>query len=368
MKDASLTFFQVVCILMLTIGLMNHVIVIPILLDAAKRDAWISVILAGVFFIVWVCLLYSAVAKTRKQNLFLLLKRAYHPAISNILAAIACVYLFMMCAITMRDTVTWIHVAFSPKMPTIFIAFMLACICLCNAYLGIRSIANTAVLFLPLVIFLGFFVMSANYTHKSYILLKPFLEYGMLPVWKGVVFVGAGLIELIILLFMQQHIRSKYSLLSLLIFAVILIGLTFGPVTGAIAEFGPEQSEKLRYPAYEEWRLVNIGRYIEHMDFLSIYQWFSGAFIRMSLTIFLIVDILQLKSKAKRMMVLVLLFSLLVAIAVLPFSDNVFLDMLTAHILPFMFYTMVVYSFVVIVLVNWSSRRRGMIHEEKKGD
>lgn len=42
MKDATLTFFQVVCMLMLTIGLMNHVIVIPVLMDAAKRDAWIS--------------------------------------------------------------------------------------------------------------------------------------------------------------------------------------------------------------------------------------------------------------------------------------------------------------------------------------
>lgn len=368
MKPASLTFFQAVCMLMLTIGLMNHVIVIPILLDAAKRDAWISVILAGAFFLIWVCLLYSAVAKTRQQNLFLLLKKAYPPAISNILAAIACVYLFMMCTITMVDTVTWIHVAFSPKMPIFFISLLLACICFCNAYFGIRSIANTAVLFLPLVIFLGFFVMSANYTHKSYILLKPFLEYGMLPVWKGIVFVGAGLIELMILLFMQQHIRSRYSLWALLIFAVILVGLTFGPVVGAIIEFGPSEAEKLRYPAYEEWRLVNIGRYIEHMDFLSIYQWFSGAFIRMSLTLFLIVDILRLESKAKRFIVLALLSSLLVVITVLPYSDNTFLDMLTGYILPFMFYTMLIYSFIIIVLVNLSSRRRQLIYEEKKGD
>ncbi|MFF0829265.1 endospore germination permease [Brevibacillus sp. NPDC003359] len=364
MKQGSLTFFQVVCMLMLTIGLMNHVIVIPILLDAAKRDSWISVILAGVIFLVWTCLLYSAIAKTRQQHLFLLLKNAYHPVVSYILAGIACVYLFMMCAITMRDTVTWIHVAFSPKMPTFFIALLLAGICLCNSYLGIRSIANTAVLFLPLVIFLGFFVMSSNYVHKNYMLLKPFLEFGMLPVWKGMVFVGAGYIELLILLFMQQHIRSKYSLLPLLILAIVLIGLTFGPVTGAIAEFGSGESEKLRYPAYEEWRLVNIGRYFEHMDFLSIYQWFSGAFIRMSLTIFLIVDIFRMENKAKKLVVLVLLYSLLIAIAVLPFSDNAFLDMLTAYILPIMFYTMLFYSFIIIVLIHWSSRRRGVIYEE----
>lgn len=144
----------------------------------------------------------------------------------------------------------------------------------------------------------------------------------MLPVWKGVVFVGAGFVELIILLFMQQHIRVKYSLLSLLMLALILIGLTFGPVTGAISEFGVGESEKLRYPAYEEWRLVNIGLYIEHMDFLSIYQWFSGAFIRMSLTMFLIVDILRIQSNGKRLFVLAVLFSLLIAVSVLPYSAH----------------------------------------------
>ncbi|MED4752691.1 endospore germination permease [Brevibacillus choshinensis] len=368
MNNGSVTFFQAVCMLMLTIGLMSHVIVIPVLLDAAKRDSWISVLLAGAFFIVWSTLLYSVVAKTRQQNLFLLLKKAYPSAISYMLAGIACVYLFVMCAITMRDTITWIHVAFSPKMPILFIALLLACICLGNAYLGIRSIANTAAIFLPLVIALGFYVMTANYTHKSYILLKPFLEYGMLPVWKGVVFVGAGFVELIILLFMQQHIRVKYSLLSLLMLALILIGLTFGPVTGAISEFGVGESEKLRYPAYEEWRLVNIGRYIEHMDFLSIYQWFSGAFIRMSLTMFLIVDILRIQSNRKRLFVLAVLFSLLIAVSVLPYSDNAFLDVLTAYLLPLMFYVMVGYSLIIVVLVNWASRRRGMNDAEKKGE
>lgn len=43
MKNHTITFFQTGMMMMLTIGLMNHVIVIPILLDAAKRDSWISV-------------------------------------------------------------------------------------------------------------------------------------------------------------------------------------------------------------------------------------------------------------------------------------------------------------------------------------
>ncbi|MFR9721672.1 hypothetical protein ACL00X_20305, partial [Aeromonas diversa] len=73
--------------------------------------------------------------------------------------------------------------------------------------------------------------------------------------------------------------------------------LTLGPTIGAIAEFGPFVAAKQRYPAFEEWRLVSIGRYIEHLDFLSVYQWFVGAFIRLSLLCFLTPDVLQISNK-----------------------------------------------------------------------
>lgn len=359
MKNHTITFFQTAMMLMLTIGLMNHVIVIPILLDAAKRDSWISVLLAGGFFLIWCALIYSIIGKIRGQNLLQFLKRAYHPAISSILAIVICCYLFLMCAITMRDTVMWIHVSFSPKAPLIVLAIGLAFLCLCNAYMGIRSIANTAGIFLPLVVVLGFFVMSSNFSHKDYSLLTPLLEYGMLPVWKGAVYVGAGFIELTLLLFFQQHIRSRYSLFSFLILGLILIGLTIGPVTGAIVEFGASEAEKLRYPAYEEWRLANIGRFVEHLDFLSIYQWFTGAFIRMSLTAFLFVEVLGIQENSRRRSVLVIFFAVIVTLAVLPYSDDFFLDNLTTFILPVMFWVLLVVSLLLVGLVHMASRRTG---------
>lgn len=359
MKKSTLTFYQTVNIMMLSIGLMNHVIVIPILLDAAKRDSWISVLFAGVLFLFWTCLLYTAVAKTRHQNVFVWLNNRVHPLLTTTLKIFSCLFLFAMSTITMRDTVTWIHVSFAPKTPILFLSLVLSLLCLFNAYMGIRSIANTAGIFLPFVVILGFFVMSSNFTHKNYVLLKPLLEYGMVPVWKGMLYLGAGFVELTLLLFMQQYIRTKYSLISLLILALILIGLTFGPVTGAIAEFGTGEAEKLRYPAYEEWRLINIGRYIEHMDFLSIYQWFTGAFIRISLAMFLIVDILALKSKVRKMITLVLLFSLTVIISIIPYSDDRFLDILTSYVIPAMFWLMLAISLIMIGLVNWAHKRKG---------
>jgi spore germination protein KB len=357
MRNHSITFIQAGMIMMLTTGLFNHVIVIPILLDAAKRDSWISVLYAGAILILWLALIYPIIVKTRGRNLFLLLKKSYPPIVSSFFVGVACIYLLAMCAITMRDTVMWIHVSFSPKAPLLILALGLAVLSILNAYLGIRSIAGTAGIFLPFVVLFGFFVMSSNFIHKDYSLLRPVFEYGVWPVWKGAMYVGTGLIEMTLLLFMQPYIRNKYSFFSLLILGLILVGLTFGPVTGAIAEFGPSEAEKLRYPAYEEWRLANIGRFVEHMDFLSVYQWFTGAFIRMSITAFLIVDILGVRGESKRLTVLTLLFTVVVIIAVIPYNDNLFLDLLTSYILPVMFWVMLVVSLLLVGLIHWAYRR-----------
>ncbi len=161
------------------------------MLDAAKRDAWISVLLACGLTLVWAAFLYAGMAKLNKRHLFDWLAKAYHPIVGRVLAVFIGLYLFAICAVTTRDTVYWIHLTFSPETPIMIFSFLFLLISALNAFLGIQSIANTASLLLPMVIVLGFFVMSFNMPHKDYSLLKPMLELGMGPVWKGTLYAGA---------------------------------------------------------------------------------------------------------------------------------------------------------------------------------
>jgi spore germination protein KB len=66
----------------------------------------------------------------------------------------------------------------------------------------------------------------------------------------------------------------------------MLVVLTLGPLIGAITEFGSVEAEKMRNPAYEQWRLLSIG-HVTRLDFLSIFQWLSGSFVRISLSLFI---------------------------------------------------------------------------------
>lgn len=51
---------------------------------------------------------------------------------------------------------------------------------------------------------------------------------------------------------------------------------------------------------YEQWRLVKLGNYIEHVDFLSVFQWLAGASIRISLSQFLLTDLFPFQKTKHR--------------------------------------------------------------------
>ena len=56
---------QAFMIMMLTAGLTNHVMIIPVLLEKSGRDAWITILVSAVLFMPWV-LLVLASSKSRQ--------------------------------------------------------------------------------------------------------------------------------------------------------------------------------------------------------------------------------------------------------------------------------------------------------------
>src|SRR5207253_7154220 len=102
------------------------------------------------------------------------------------------------------------------------------------------------------------------------------------------------------------------------------VWLTLGPLIGAITEFGPTEAAKQMYPAYEEWAIVSIGRFIEHLDFFSIYQWLSGNFIRVSLFLFIALETLRFKNKRNRSLVLAFFCLLILGYQLIPFNNLIY--------------------------------------------
>jgi spore germination protein KB len=359
-NNSSLSPVQLTCVFMLSIGLMNHVIVIPLLLDASGRDAWISAIMALAALPLWLPLLYFVMKQSNQMNLFLWLKKEFKSAIAYFVSILGSLLLLVIGYVTLNDTVTFTTTTFLTRTPNWVVLLTLTVMCFYNAYYGISSIAKTAVILLPFVTIFGILVAIATAPHKDYSLLKPIMENGFTPVFKGMIYTGAGYVEIFLILFMQHHLQARFSFKALIIISFLAASLSIGPTIGAIIEYGPKEAANLRYPAFDEWRLISLGTYIEYLDFLAVYQWMSGAFIRISLVTALIPELFNVTDKKARLRILIVIYIAIFLLSLIPISDDQFLDLLYQFVLPLsLLFILSLSLFIgVLSLISYLKKRR----------
>ena len=106
--------------------------------------------------------------------------------------------------------------------------------------------------------------------------------------------------------------------------------------------------------------LVAIGRFIEHLDFFSIYQWLTGAFIRVGLFLYMIVDLYNLNGKKKKIWKYIAPLFLLISFSLLQISGSTF-DMIKGkYVLPitlFVYFIFTLFIVIVAFITGKSSRR-----------
>ncbi|NOU97114.1 GerAB/ArcD/ProY family transporter [Paenibacillus sp. LMG 31456] len=320
----KISFLQICMILMLMNGLTNHVIVNPMLLDASGRDSWISVLFTGVLFIPWCALLVWFMKKSGQQRLQPWLASKTSPLVSWMIVIPICLQLFLIGGSTVLHSATWTITNYLPTTPKLVLVIALCVVCYYYAKSGISMIAISAGILLPIVVLLGYFVSFSNEPRKDYTLLQPIMEHGLQPVIHGMVYAGAGFIEMFMIIAIQHRLKSTLRPWKLMILGAIMIYITVGPLIGGITEFGHEEAAKQFESPFEQWRLVKLGNNIEHVDFLSEFQWLSGAVIRISFAQFLLAELLtfrNLKQRSRFILVITISYGVL---SMLPIDSYTF--------------------------------------------
>ncbi|TMW70892.1 GerAB/ArcD/ProY family transporter [Alteribacter natronophilus] len=361
----TISIFHASLLLITSVGVLNHVVILPALLNAGKRDAWMSILLCLPLLFVWFALLIVISRRTGQKNLVAWLEEKTNRFTASLFAFVIILYLVAASAVSLKDMVTWTSITYLPATPELFISLSFLILCFLTALTNLRAIAITNLILLPTIVFFGFFVAIANIPKKDYTAMMPMFEHGYGPVMNGMLFAGAGLVEITLILFVQHRVSSKIKYWHVAIIGTILAGLMFGPLTGAIATFGIDMAMSSRFPAFNQWSLVTLGRFVEHVDFLSIFQWLSGSFIRISLALFIILDILDLPKGKKRAIPLLFICVLILAGLQVPLSDEQFMNIMSSIYLPVSFFVMTgtVLLLFVIVLVK---RKEGVPRREKE--
>ena len=147
--------------------------------------------------------------------------------------------------------------------------------------------------------------------------------------------------------------------------------MTLGPLIGAITEFGPIEAAKQRYPAYEEWGIATIGRFIEHVDFFSIYQWLTGAFIRIVVFLYIVADLLNISGDRKRISTIIIPPFLFVCLILTLIKDNFFLEVNKHQFLILTFFFFVAFSIFLAIVARFpgkTSKNSSHENDNKSGE
>ncbi|MBD7984996.1 endospore germination permease [Sporosarcina sp. Sa2YVA2] len=355
-KIGSISVLHVIFLSMTVIGLKNHVTILPPLLQGAGRDSWMSVIGASVLIFPWIFLLMYIHKKTNQERLGDWLYNKVGKVASTVIRYVVAIFLLIIAAFTLAETLQWIMGTFLPKTPMLLLLIVYTTLCILIASTNLQTIVIVNALVLFFVVVLGFFVAITNIQVKDYELLLPMLEHGMKPVFKSIVYPASGFVELLLLLFIQHKVKSRFRWYHFAIILFILMGLTLGPITGAITEFGPDEAAKQRYPAYEEWGLVSIGRFIEHIDFLSIYQWLTGAFVRVGLILYIAADLLKMTGDKQRIWKVIAPAFFFICASLFLMNDHVFIRIKGEFLLLSTFLFMFLLSLLLAIIVAISSK------------
>lgn len=182
-------------IAILSSGAMDHVIVLPLLIGSAGRDAWLSILLAAMASVIWLLLLYYVLRHVQGERLFDWLRSRYGSPTAWTVLLILSLQLLFVIYVTLMDTINWAEITFLPQTPYFVIALLFLALCFSAANTGILPIALSAFILFPVVIVLGHFVGIAKWKYKDYALLAPMLENGLTPVLKGMLYAAAGISE-----------------------------------------------------------------------------------------------------------------------------------------------------------------------------
>lgn len=366
-KYDSVSILQVSLLIMTAIGLKNHVTVIPHLISSAKRDVWISSLFALATIIIWGILLVYIHKATQPHNIFEWIEKQIGKKTKWILSVSVSFVYVLSAAVSIKEFIAWTKVTWLPFTPSFFTVTLFVALCAILVATSLQTMVTVNTFVLAIVIVFGFFVAIANIQFKDYALLRPILEHGFSPTIKGMIYPLSGHIEIISLLFLQQKIHGKLTFKVLALNSINLCWLTLGPLIGAIIEFGPEEASRVRFPAYEEWGLVTIGRFIEHVDFLSIYQWITGAYIRVAFLLFMAIEVLAIKDNRKKIGILLGYCVVVITINLIPISDILVHHYIGAIVMPASFWFFLAISILLSLFAFFKNRKkRRPSHVQKK--
>lgn len=348
-------------LLIMTLSIMGHVVMQPLMLDVAGRDGWLSVILALPAGIIFTYAIYRLRMQFPDKDFPAIAQALCGKPLGLVLRSVLIGYFMFLSALSAAALADMVNIAFLPETPIWALVVWGILISLYAVHKGVKTIALTAGILTFSAMLTGHTITLLDSSEKEWSEILPVLEFGWTPVLLGTVIICSIWMELLLLLLVpwQQGERRIYRFWAA---GVLLNGLMMlSTFTGAVMIFGLGQADNMNYPALEIVRILSLG-FIDRFDIYGLFQMTLGCYIRISLYARLAYDQCGSAMLGKKWARRILFFVFVITITgfALYLAQNHIRLMQTASIY---IYSLVLYPlpFVLLILSYFRSKKSGEI-------
>jgi len=361
-SNNKITTLQAYILYLAVAGSMLSFISVHLLLNMSKRDAFASSVIGSLLFLIYSFWLFRLLKSQRSGRSFIMdLEQSLGRLIvKGIKIWIAIFLLIEMFLINYHETtlVKSMVISYTPEW-AIALPFLFTCAYL--AVKGIKPIAIFASILFPAIIV--FYLLQSLFTAKiaHYSLLLPLFSEGIFSILEGAALIFSNMAHLFILMLITNHTQGSFrwkpfgAIILLTIFSVI------NATVSLITTFGAFEASQQRFPIYSLWRLVRISSYVEHMDFLILFQNLSSTIVTIALDLFLVSNILEFKNLYKKIVVIIVTI-FLIATVMIHLNDQDIILVTKRYFFPFSALSILCWT----ALAQFAVSKRGGIRRSSK--
>lgn len=286
MKVSGIQAFWMICIM--DIGMTLLMTFTPTL-QAAKQDAWVSILVAGCIALLIAVITTKLVLLHPEQTFIQFSQTIMGKWLGKIIIIIYLVQWYTIIPIVLRQFSDLLRVLLLNTTPGIFIILPMVLIVIYVTYSGgIDGIGRVSEVLGPLILLMVLVVLTTSVMNIEWKRLLPFYaDSGMAAILKGSLPPASYLGHAVEFVMISPFLFTPRKGSSYTIWAVAVA--SFGvllSVIMVILTVGVNLSSRMWYPFFEMTKKIAVFGFIENLDAIAVVIWIASVFIKLSIYMF----------------------------------------------------------------------------------
>lgn len=257
-------------------------------IQAARQDAWISMVVAGCIALVIAWLATRVALLHPGQTLVELSRTIMGRWLGTVLVGFYLIQWYTILPIVLRqftDLIQTLLLIQTPKLPIMVIMILLTVYVTCSG--GIEAIGRCSEVLGPLIILMVATVLMANMHNIQFNQILPaFADTGITGIMQGALapasYLGHAIEFVMLTPFLVNPRKGAAAAIWGAAIPSLLVVLSMAMV---VLTVGVSLSAKAWYPFFEMTREITLG-FVENLDALAVVIWISSVFVKLSIYMF----------------------------------------------------------------------------------